>query len=90
MRIRALRLPGLLVVLLLSSTASAVGHAGQPIPPGRTAANNATRQAEKVEPPVAAQPGNGQFTLRHNHLRGICKLYRRKERVTRSRVRRNG
>jgi hypothetical protein len=45
----------LLLPLLLTITLppiAALAQAGQPIPPGRTAANNATRQAEKVEPPA--------------------------------------
>ena len=51
MLIRWLVLPLLLVTLRLPS-AAAPAQAVQPIPAGRTAANNATRQAEKVEPPA--------------------------------------
>jgi hypothetical protein len=53
-------MPGRWLVLLLLLTVAvrlpsppAMLQAGQPVPPGRTAANNATRQAEqKVEPPA--------------------------------------
>lgn len=43
----------LLVIIALPSTAAFAQSGQQPIPAGRTAANNATRQAENVEPPAA-------------------------------------
>ena len=39
-----------------SPSAEALWQTGRPIPAGRTAANNATRQGEKVEPPAAPAP----------------------------------
>ncbi len=44
--------PLLLVVAVQSPSTEALWQAGQPIPPGHTAANDATRQSEKVEPPA--------------------------------------
>jgi hypothetical protein len=52
--------PSLRILLLLFATTAIPATftealwqiPGRPIPPGQTAANNATRQAEKVEPPA--------------------------------------
>ena len=52
MTTRRLVLPLLLIVALHLPSTAAPAQAVQPIPAGRTAANNATRQAEKVEPPA--------------------------------------
>lgn len=51
-----------LVLVLLATLVAQPGatvawwQAGQPLPPGHQAANNATRQSEKVEPPVGIHP----------------------------------
>jgi hypothetical protein len=48
----------LLLIMAMQSPATGVElQSAQPIPAGRTAANNATRQAEKVEPPTAVARG---------------------------------
>ncbi len=60
-------IPSLRLILLLvalgamqpSSIEALTQMSGHPIPPGRTAANQATRQAEQVEPPA---PPNQKVT----------------------------
>ena len=52
---------GMVRLLLLAIAAAflppnASAQAGRPLPAGQTAANDATRQAEKVEPPASISP----------------------------------
>jgi len=54
------RIPRLLLIVLAITAAllptKAPAQAGRPLPAGQAAANDATRQSEQVEPPVAARP----------------------------------
>jgi peptide subunit release factor 1 (eRF1) len=52
MSIQRLVLVQLLTIVFYLPSAATPKQAGQPVPPGHTAANNATRQSENVEPPA--------------------------------------
>ena len=58
MAFHSLRILLLLLVAVAwqSSSTDVLFQSGQPIPPGHKAANDATRQAEQVEPPATSHP----------------------------------